>query len=89
MGSELLMPQAETFLPSEVGYPDPEAPYLGLEFPVLQTCLFSSSNLLLTCYVTLGKSLPSLGLRILTNRMSDPICPPTRTFQNYEMFIAM
>lgn len=55
------MPLAKTFLPLEMGYPDPEAPDLGLAFPVLQTCLFSPLNLLLTCCVTLGKSLPLSG----------------------------
>ena len=61
MGRELLLLQAETFLPSEVGYPDPKAPHLGLALLCLQTCLFSPSNLLLTCWVTLGKSLPLSG----------------------------
>lgn len=59
------MPLAKTFLPLEMGYPDPEAPDLGLAFPVLQTCLFSPLNLLLTCCVTLGKSLPLSGPQAL------------------------
>lgn len=51
----LLMPPTKTFLPSEVGSLDPQAPRLGLAFPILQTCL------LLDCCMTLGQSLPLSG----------------------------
>lgn len=47
----LLVPLTKTFLPSEVGYPDPQAPHRGLAFPVLQTCLLPA------CCMTLGQSL--------------------------------